>query len=176
MTWRNPVIPSMVMVVSMAGAITAGSIAFLGSDPKINFAGHVLLLILNGLWWYAVSYSGVPIHLQKVAEEYGATVTRDPFSGPNYASVVIGRQHIRLGPFTDPEEELAAFFHEIGHLELESLLKAAGRNQYTSVLAKEGAAWELGFCIARRHGYVWGYHSKAYAFARKCLATYTESV
>jgi len=80
-----------------------------------------------------------------------------------------GKQ-IFLGQFDDPEIELVAFFHEIGHtLSNERVLK---RGRTMCILSGEGLAWELGLGIAYEHGYKWDYHSKPIEYARRRLKTY----
>jgi hypothetical protein len=78
---------------------------------------------------------------------------------------------IFLNEFDDPDIELAAFLHELGHVEL-------GRTTYFHnevsfcLISKEALAWEIGFSIAKKEGYDWDYYSKQYDYARKCLLSY----
>jgi hypothetical protein len=78
---------------------------------------------------------------------------------------------IFLNEFDDPGIELAAFFHELGHVEVSRSPYFRG-DQSVCKLSQEALAWEVGFTLARKEGYNWDYYSKQYNYARRCLKSY----
>jgi hypothetical protein len=79
-----------------------------------------------------------------------------------------------MGEFDDPEIEIAAFFHELGH-HVMSTTVLRGRGYTMSTMSAEGTAWEVGFGLAYEHGYVWNYSHKVMDWARKQLGSYWTS-
>lgn len=110
----------------------------------------------------------IPDIMVSIANEYNVSVIRDIDNcDKNYGSSA-GKE-IFLGNFDDPEIELVAFFHELGH----TLSSTVCKRGYTmSKMSGEGLAWELGLGIAFEHGYKWNYNSHVMVWARKQLATY----
>lgn len=98
--------------------------------------------------------------VERQIDDYG--INCGAYSGPNLIWL--------SSTFDDPEEELAAFFHELGHIELGRLANKI--SHHMCIVSSEGAAWEIGFAIAAKEGYKWNYHSKAYQYGRRCLKSY----
>ena len=101
--------------------------------------------------------------MDRIAKEYDLKVIRrsklcDDNAGA-LADIVI-----HLGKFDNLDLEMVAFFHEIGHF-IYSFPSFC-------FLSKECMAWERGFVIARKHGYIWEYNSDEMKWARKQLRTY----
>ncbi len=111
----------------------------------------------------------LPIIIYEIAEKYRANVSRDTENCDCNSGGSAGR-NIWLGEFDDDEIELAAFFHELGHvLSDEYVLK---RGKTFTKLSGEGLAWELGFGISFEHGYEWDYNSHVMKWAREQFRTY----
>jgi hypothetical protein len=68
--------------------------------------------------------------------------------------------------------EEISFWHELGHVVLNTKTQ---RTHYLSKISCEGAAWEMGLDIAASYGRIWKYGSKEMVWARKQLASYTNS-
>ena len=82
----------------------------------------------------------IPETIKKLAEEYGVSVSRDIENcNPNQGA--IAGKEIWLGRFDDPEIEVVAFFHELGHVMSGKVLK---RGRTLTKLSGEGLAWEPG--------------------------------
>ena len=110
----------------------------------------------------------VPDFIVTIAHKYNVSVIRDiEHCGNNYGASA-GKE-IFLGSFDDPELELVAFFHELGHT-LSSTVCKGGHTMCK--ISGEGLAWELGLGIAFEHGYEWKYDSHVMKWAREQYATY----
>jgi hypothetical protein len=113
----------------------------------------------------------VPDIIIKLAHKYDVSVLRCfKFCDKNQGASC-GTDKIFLGEFDDPDIELAAFFHELGHV------KAAGmspRKHWLTVISSEAFAWELGLDLAYENGYHWEDDSKEYQYAKKCLLSYNK--
>lgn len=86
----------------------------------------------------------------------------------NFAAYA-GKKHIFMGTFDDPDIFITAFFHELGHCVNARLRRT---NCHLCKLSNEGAAWEMGFHLAKKYGFDWDYDSKERKWARKQLQTY----
>lgn len=89
-------------------------------------------------------------------------------------------RRIRLTEFADPDIELVAAYHELGHV--------LGLTTHSDIcyqitgelkgplplcqLSAEGAAWELGLHLARLDGHHWAPGSKQLRFAYKMFMSY----
>lgn len=120
--------------------------------------------------------NNIPIDMlfNTIQEIYNITIYRDY---ENYDGEVLNcgccsDDEIYLSRFDDESLEISAMFHELGHVESTNRDIFFERSHFVSTLSKEGMAWEVGFGLAAKHGFVWGYSSKQYQYARKCLATY----
>ena len=110
----------------------------------------------------------IPNIIIDIANEYNVSVIRDTENcDDNYGSCA-GKE-IFLGNFDDPEIELIAFFHELGHTLSSTVCK---RGCVMTRISGEGLAWELGLGIAFEHGYEWDYDSHVMKWAREQFATY----
>ena len=110
----------------------------------------------------------IPDRLKKLSEKYNVSVQRDPKCDRNEGASA--GFDIYLGEFDDPDIELVAFFHELGHCLSNILVCRRGYTMCT--LSSEGLAWELGLGLAYENGYTWDYHSKEMIYARSRLETY----
>jgi len=112
----------------------------------------------------------LPEKLQILAKKYRVIVDRNPEMADHNQGAHAGTQ-IWLGEFDDPDLEVVAFFHEVGHA-----LAAKKRFYPLGVgmceLSMEAVAWELGFSLAYDDGYRWVYDSKQMEYARKCFFSY----
>jgi len=111
----------------------------------------------------------IPTSIQELAATYGVSVSRHTVDTVVNEGCSAGRD-IYLGKSDDPDLELIAFFHELGHVLSEE--RVCKRGCALSILSGEGLAWELGLGIAFEHGYEWKYDSKAMKYARRCLVSY----
>lgn len=108
--------------------------------------------------------------LQALAHKYGVTVERDNCNlHPNEGAVA--GNNIWLSSFDDHQLELAAFFHELGHVRAPTITKR-GMYGVVSKFSAEALAWELGLGIAWDEGYRWDSDSHVLQYARAKLATY----
>jgi len=64
-----------------------------------------------------------------------------------------------------------SFWHELGHVFLGRLMEGCCTH-HLCTMSNEGAAWELGFIEAGKHGRSWDYNSKEMKWCRKQIATY----
>jgi len=111
----------------------------------------------------------IPKVILDIANKYKVSVIRDIKNcGKNYGASA--GMDIFLGDFDDPEIELIAFFHELGHALSNKLVCKRGFTMCK--LSGEGLAWELGLGIAFEYGYQWDYNSYPMQWARKQLKTY----
>lgn len=108
--------------------------------------------------------------IQEIAKKYNVEVVRDVENCENNQAAYCGEE-IVLGYFDDEnkDNELVAFFHELGHVEAGKRLK---RSSYFSKISQESMAWEVGLNIAKEEGYEWNYYSPQMDYARTCLASY----
>lgn len=105
--------------------------------------------------------------IQALADKYGVKVRRDTVNcSPNTGCFCMD---IALGAFDDPDIELVAFFHELGHFLSPPVIK---RGNFMCRWSQEGLAWELGLAAAFEEGYEWKYQSKEMIWARAQLKTY----
>ena len=105
-----------------------------------------------------------------LATKYGVELHRDLENGcANNGWHAYGRV-INLGPFDDPDLELVAFYHELGHL-----TAPPRRGSCLCHLSNEGLAWEIGLDLAAADGFEWDYYSKQQEYARDRLSTYIHS-
>ena len=110
----------------------------------------------------------IPEELILIAKKYNVTVQRDVENCDDNYGASAGKE-IWLGNFDDPEIEIVAFFHELGH----TLSSTVCKRGYTMTkLSGEGLAWELGLGIAFEYGYKWNYDSHVIVWARDQLKTY----
>lgn len=86
----------------------------------------------------------------------------------NNDAAVAGRDEILIGTFDDPEWEMAAVAHELGHI---IDFNSAYRNT-SSQYVKEYIAWCYAKFILRLVGVSWNGNIEAYK--TRCLSTYTE--
>lgn len=110
----------------------------------------------------------IPHFFKQIAHKYNATVIRDVENCDKNSGGSAGKE-IFLGEFDDPEIEIVAFFHELGHTLSSTVCK---RGCVMSKISGEGLAWELGLGIAFEHGYKWDYYSHVMKWAREQYATY----
>ena len=111
----------------------------------------------------------IPKELKSIAIKYNVPVQRDIENCGDNCGACAGRV-IYLGRFDDPEIEIIAFFHELGHALSNELV--CKRAQVMTTISGEGLAWELGLGIAFKHGYEWDYHSYVMVWAREQFKTY----
>lgn len=112
---------------------------------------------------------GLPGEIIKIAKDKDVFIVRDTDNcGKNYGASA--GNDIFLGEFDDPEIELAAFFHELGHALMNKLILKRGC--VMSTLSGEGTAWELGLGIAFEYGHKWEHDSHVMKWARKQLRSY----
>ncbi len=108
--------------------------------------------------------------IKELAVKYDVSVNRFPTDVQRNHGACAG-DDIMLGEFDDPDIELVAFFHELGHVLLRRFLT---RGCTMCTLSHEGAAWEFGMEAAFDEGYRWEYQSKEMSWARAQLKTYAE--
>jgi len=106
----------------------------------------------------------------RLAQKYNVSVSRCPCCDPNQGGSC-GTDTIFLGEFDDPDLELTAFFHELGHTQAAQ----TKRKYYLNKISEEGHAWELGLDLALENGYIWEPGSKEYEYAKECLLSYKEN-
>jgi len=114
----------------------------------------------------------ISANVQELAATYGVGISRDIVNETANEGWSAGRD-IHLGEFDDPDLELVAFFHELGHILSEE--RVCKRGSTLTVLSAEGLAWELGLGIAFEHGYKWKRDSKEMKYARHCLMSYIDN-
>lgn len=113
--------------------------------------------------------------IERLADKYGIVLVSAAenarMNGEWRNNMACAGSTIFLNEFDDPDIELAAFFHELGHVE-------CGRSPYfhqhtpLCKMSQESLAWEVGLSIAAAEGYHWDYHSKQLKYARQCLISY----
>lgn len=113
--------------------------------------------------------------IEQLASKYGITLVsaedNAKANGEHRNNMASAGSTIFLNDFDDPDLEIVAFFHELGHVE-------AGRSPYfhqrvsLCKLSQEALAWEIGLSIANKEGYSWDYYSKQLDYARNCLQSY----
>lgn len=113
----------------------------------------------------------LPEEIIKISEKHGVSVFRD-IENCNKNSGTSAGHEIFLGEFDDPQIELAAFFHELGHTLSNKLVLKRGRRMCT--LSGEGTAWEIGLGIAFENGYKWDHDGRVMKWARKQLRSYID--
>ena len=112
----------------------------------------------------------IPEIIVKLADKYGAIVSRDVVNCPRNQGASSG-ENIYLGEFDSPSIELVAFFHELGHVLSNS--RVCKRGRVFTILSGEGLAWELGLGIAFEEGFLWPQNSSEMKYARAQFATYS---
>jgi hypothetical protein len=110
--------------------------------------------------------------LVTLANRYGVQLERDAVNECANNGWTAGGNTIYLGPFDDPDLEVVAFYHELGHLKSQLVRR---RGFMLCHLSDEGMAWEIGLDLAYSDGYKWDYHSKQQAYARDRLTTYIKT-
>lgn len=115
--------------------------------------------------------------IEHLADKYGITLVsaeeNAKCNGANRNNMSCCGSIIFLNEFDDPDIELAAFFHELGHVEV-SRTPYLRQSGFFCKISQEAVAWEFGISIAIAEGYKWGYYSKELQYARKCLASYID--
>lgn len=116
--------------------------------------------------------SALPIRdfIVQIARDLSIQVSRHK-DCPDNAGAQCGDE-IYLGEFDDPDIEVVAFFHEVGHVLSNRLLES---NYFLCKISCEGAAWEFGLSCAWRYGYKWEHNSKQFNWARSQLETYRDN-
>jgi len=109
--------------------------------------------------------------IQALADKYKVPVNRFPTDVERNHGASAG-DDIMLGEFDDPDIELVAFFHELGHVLMN---RRVHRGCSMCTLSREGMAWEMGLDAAWAEGYTWEYQSKEMAWARAQLKTYADA-
>lgn len=109
------------------------------------------------------------LSIKELAEKYNVKL-EDAFDVCSQNNAASCGCKIYFGEFDDPELKLAAFFHELGHIEFNR--KFPDDKFYMSTISKEGMAWELGFLLANKEGFNWYYNSKQFKYGRDKLLTY----
>ena len=113
--------------------------------------------------------------IERLSDKYGITIVsaeeNKRLNGEHRNNMASSGSMIFLNEFDDPDFEIVAFFHELGHVEI-SRSPYFSFNSAFCYLASEALAWSVGFAIAEREGYVWDYRSKQKEYARECLKTY----
>ena len=80
---------------------------------------------------------------------------------------------IWMTPHDDIDNLTAGFFHELAHCVYPKISKGAELPDTSfSILSYEATCWELGFKLAKKHGYEWHFSSPVYSYAYKCLFSY----
>lgn len=107
----------------------------------------------------------------QLAKKYHVTVSRRHDGYGTNCGACYGEDIYLSNTFDDKDEELYAFFHELGHIELE---RKYHKGYHIEILLYEGAAWEIGYGLASKEGYSWAsdYNSKAFKYARREFTTY----
>ncbi|MFW9872245.1 MAG: hypothetical protein ACFFG0_04010 [Candidatus Thorarchaeota archaeon] len=112
----------------------------------------------------------LPDVIIELSKKYKVSVERSRFCDRNEGASA--GQDIFLGEFDDPDIEIVAFFHELGHC----ISRESSKRRYTMcILSGEGHAWEVGLDVAFQNGYKWDYYSKEMKWARGRLATYVKN-
>jgi hypothetical protein len=121
-----------------------------------------VLILSTDVMWKIIS---------DIASEYGATLERDIENCGKNRGASAGK-YIFLGEFDDPQIELIAFFHELGHVTSD----IGEREYFMTKLSQEGMAWEVGLTLAKKHGFAWDYDCDSMKWARKQLFTYVDDL
>lgn len=106
--------------------------------------------------------------IQALAAKYNVQVNRFPTDIERNRGACAG-EDIMLGEFDDPDIELVAFFHELGHVLMN---RRPHRGYSMCTISREGMAWEMGLDAAWAEGFTWEYQSKEMKWAREQLKTY----
>ena len=113
--------------------------------------------------------------IERLADKYGVKLVSAEenarANGEYRNNMASAGSTIFLNAFDDPELELAAFFHELGHIELERSPYFHQKVTFCKI-SQEALAWEIGFSLAMAEGYNWEYHSKQKCYARDRLKSY----
>ena len=108
----------------------------------------------------------------KYGLEFVDAETNEKNNGAHPNNLASAGSTIYFNKFDDPDIEVIAFFHELGHVEAGRSLSLAHYRSSLCKLSQESVAWELGLNIAAREGYTWAYNSKELRYARECLKSY----
>jgi hypothetical protein len=119
-----------------------------------------------------ITADGFSLELHRLADKYGVELKRDTINDCANNGWQAGGRTIYLGPFDDPDLELVAFYHELGHLYSQAYRR---RGFMLCHLSDEGLAWEVGLDLAHSDGYKWDCYSKQCAYAYDRLSTYIRS-
>jgi len=115
--------------------------------------------------------NSIPIEITRISKENNVSVVRDTVNCDKNYGACAGDE-IFLGEFDDPKIEIAAFFHELGHIV--NRRNGTGRHFRMSMISQEGAAWETGFDLAYKYGHNYDYKSDVMIWARKQLSSYID--
>lgn len=109
----------------------------------------------------------LPTKLVEIAERFSCRLTRCEYCDRNQGAAA--GNELFLGEFDDPDIEIVAFFHELGHFVSGHRLDVT---HWLCTVTREAVAWEVGFQLAREYGHDWDYDSKQRTYARQCLSSY----
>jgi len=107
---------------------------------------------------------------RKLAEEYEVELSDCPNDHWCRNGAHSAGNRISMHPCDEEYMYEISFWHELGHVVLSRLM--SDRTHYMSTMSTEGAAWELGFIEAAKHGRIWAYDSEEMCWARKQMASY----
>ena len=141
-------------------------------NPIVIFAVTLVLPVATAELLALLNFDMIQDRILHIAERYSVSVKRDSENCLKNQAACAGRS-IFLGVFSDPEIELVAFFHELGHVMANELVLKRGYVMCT--LSSEGSAWELGLGIAFMCGYKWDYYSNEMEYDRNQLKTYVKN-
>lgn len=105
----------------------------------------------------------------EIAQAHGLRWSREnsPFGSKNHASLV--GSEIVLYEFDDPEKELLAYFHELGHY----LSNEEFGSMHFSISMNESHAWTLGLQKLYKLGYRWDvYSDEPFKWAFEAFSSY----
>ena len=107
--------------------------------------------------------------IEKIATKYNVSVVFEDVNCRDNQAACSGGI-IYMGWFDDPDIELIAFFHEMGHAFTGQ--RFLNRKTTLCTISSEGLAWEIGLTIASEEGYDYPYNCKELKWARQQLETY----
>lgn len=110
--------------------------------------------------------------LLELANKYGVKLKRDKVNDCTNNGWHASGRIIYLGTFEDPDLEIVAFYHELGHIFSQMIRR---RGSMMCHLSDEGLAWEIGLDLAYNDGYKWESNSKQYVYAYDRLSTYIQT-
>jgi len=126
-----------------------------------------------------LEYNASSLHIvplfNSIEQMYNVKISRfyDGYGDGNRNYGASAGNDIYLAPYDDPDLEIAACFHELGHiLSGRELFPNKNKQYFTCKLTAESVAWEIGFREMAKAGFCLHYNSKEYEYARKSLASY----